>query len=240
MSSLDHLKQLQVLIAVPSNGLWQDKFGVSLVSLMSHFLTHKLGNYKSQSARLASIAGSILSNQRMDAMLGAASAKSISHLLFVDSDQTFPMDMLQRLVLRDEDVVAANIATKKIPAQPTAMNRDGEGWKPVYTTEESTGLEKVDRIGCGVMLIKRKVFQAIVEDDNASEAFCVKWVPKVRKYQGEDWALCELIEKLGFNIFIDHDLSQEIGHVGNFVYTHEVVGTIELQPREEANGETVS
>jgi hypothetical protein len=46
-------------------------------------------------------------------------------------------------------------------------------------------------------------------------------------YQGEDWTFCEACDKLGIPLFIDHDLSREVGHVGNYEFTHDVVGEVQ-------------
>jgi len=37
-----------------------------------------------------------------------------SHILFIDSDMTFPQDMIQRLIDRDVDIVAANCARRRM------------------------------------------------------------------------------------------------------------------------------
>jgi len=54
--------------------------------------------------------------------------------------------------------------------------------------------------------------------------FEMLYVPELDDYQGEDWSLCNALHELGFKIWIDHDLSKEVGHLGEFEYTHDVVG----------------
>jgi hypothetical protein len=58
--------------------------------------------------------------------------------------------------------------------------------------------------------------------------------PEVDAYQGEDWNMCEALEKAGVPIYVDHDLSKRIGHVGTFKYTHEVVGQIVREEIKDA------
>lgn len=219
MSSLDKLKELKVMVGIPSTGNWPEPFAMSLVGMMGFVASRQIGDYRAQGVQIASIVGSMLQNSRLDMLKGALGTKS-SHLMFVDSDQTFPRDTLHRLIKADKDVVAANIATKRIPAQPTAKKKGsnpGIG-ENIYTTPESTGLEQCWRVGTGLILIKRKVLLEI-----GLNVFCPRWEEKEEKYTGEDWPFMEAIEKAGFDIWIDHDLSKLVGHVGSLIYTHDYV-----------------
>lgn len=232
MSALDKYKEIKVLIGVPTTGGWHEKMGMSLLGMVSHFMQYPLGEFKKQSIAPMSIRGSILANKRVDAVKQMMDTKC-SHLLFVDTDQTFPKTTLHRLLSHDVDVVAANIAVKRLPSLPTARGWPAEGktWREaplVYTDEESTGLEKVARIGCGIILIKRKVFEA-----TGLNIFNQPWIEEVQKYEGEDWDMCEKIHAAGFDIWIDHDLSKVVGHIGDLEYTHDLVGEV-ASPQEEA------
>ena len=42
-------------------------------------------------------------------------------------------------------------------------------------------------------------------------------------YHGEDWAFMGHLEKQGVKLFIDHDLSWLVGHVGSMEYGHHMV-----------------
>jgi hypothetical protein len=226
---LQRYKTLQVVVAVPSQGVWTAAFGRDLVQLAVAVSTHKIGEYKQQIISFFYVQGSILTKSRREAVLEARKLEA-DYLLFIDSDQTFPRTILHSSIARDVDVLAANVATKQIPAQPTARNKGAtsKDWITVYTDPSSTGLEKVDRIGTGVFMISKKVIDALPND-----AFDMRYREDVDAVQGEDWSMCEAIEKLGFPIYIDHDLSKKIGHVGYFTYTHEVVGELSQFPLEE-------
>jgi hypothetical protein len=178
---------------------------------------------------VVNVKGSILPKQRLE-ILKAAKACEATHLLFVDSDQTFPPDLLHRMVARGKDIVACNIATKQIPANTTARKKsaDPQG-EAVYTDEDSVGLERVWRVGTGVMLLSAKAYNQIPHG-----AFAMTYKPEVDAYQGEDWNMCEALEKAGVPIYVDHDLSKRIGHVGTFKYTHEVVGQIVREEIKDA------
>ena len=149
-----------------------------------------------------------------------ALAAQASHILFVDTDQTFPRDTLHRLLIRDKDVIACNIATKQIPANPTAKgpSPDGRG-SPVYTDPGSPAVQKVWRVGTGIMLVKVRVFEKI-----GLGCFGITYKPELQDYQGEDWSMCEAMEAAGYDIWVDHRLSDEVKHIGDFEYDHNVVG----------------
>lgn len=235
MSSLDKYKEVKVLVAVPSTGGWHEQMGMSLLAMCTHFMTHSLGEFKKQSIVPMSVRGSILSNKRLAAVKQMQALKC-SHVLFIDTDQTFPKTTLHQLLSHEKEVVAANIAVKRIPSLPTARGwpEEGESWLDaplIYTDEESSGLQKVARIGCGIMLIEKKVF-----DVTGLNVFEQPWKEDLQKYQGEDWTMCEAFEKAGFDIWIDHELSNVVGHIGDFEFTHEVVGSVEEPALKVAYG----
>ena len=212
---------LRVVVGVPSGGSWNAEFGTSLVSLVANFANVPVPGFKSHELRVANVKGSILPKQRLD-ILKAAKACQATHLLFIDSDQTFKPDLLHRLLSRGKDVVACNIATKQIPANTTARRKtDDPQGEVVYSDEQAFGLERVWRVGTGVMLLSAKAFNQIPHS-----AFAMSYKPDVDAYQGEDWTMCEALEQAGVPIYVDHDVSKTIGHVGTFTYNHDVVGIL--------------
>ena len=214
----DHLR---VLVAVPSMGTWAAGFGTSLISLVAQFNQQKAPGYRSQELRVASIVSSILPRNRMNAVKMAQVAKA-TFLLFLDSDQTFAPDLLHRLLKHHKLVVAGNYVMKTIPAQPITRKRGKkpEG-DPVYTDTASTGLEQVWVAGTGAMLIHMSVFEKI-----GLGVWDMKYLPEKDAYQGEDWSFCLACEAAGIPIYIDHDVSKSIGHLGQMNYTHDLVGEI--------------
>lgn len=198
----------KVLIGIPSPGEWKAAFGLSLAHMCLR---------TEQDVVIASQLGSALSIQRTR-IVRAAMEVNATHLLFVDADMIFPSTMLDDLIARDVDVVAANCPVKMVPSQPTARVWRNGKWEMAFTHKGSTGLEKVDRIGTGVMLLKMSIFEKVKEP-----WFAFLWEGEGGEYQGEDWCLCEQIEAAGYDIWIDHDVSKKIGHVGNFSFWHSMV-----------------
>lgn len=211
--------KFNLVIAVPSGSTWQAQFGVDLVNLIACFNTKRVADYSSQSARVVNVRSSILSNNRMN-LVKAARAAGATHMLFLDTDHTFPSDLPHRLAKHHKMIVAANCVTKNIPASPTARAKanDPRG-VPVYTDPESTGLEQVWRIGTGVMLINLHVFDRI-----GLGVWGMLFLTGEDTYQGEDWTFCAACEEAGIPLYIDHDVSKLVGHLGIYEFTHDVVG----------------
>jgi len=213
------MRTLKILVVVPSGGHWVADFATSLISLTMHFANTPVKGYDAHELRVMNIKGSILPKARLQ---GVKAAKQIeaTHLLFLDSDHTFQPDLLHRLLKAEKDVVAANCVTKSIPAAPTARAKglDSQGVS-VYTDPDSVGLQQVWRIGTGVMLLSRKAFEQIPHD-----AFEMPYKVEADTYQGEDWTMCEALEKAGVPLYIDHGVSRTVGHVGMMNYTHDLVG----------------
>jgi hypothetical protein len=140
-----------------------------------------------------------------------------THILFIDSDMRFPQDMIGRLIKHDLDIVATNCARRRMPTGPTAQLYKENGERElVWTMPESTGLQEVGSVGMGVMLIKANVFEALAEP-----WFETPWRHDKRGYIGEDVYFCQKAAAAGFKIWIDHDVSKEIGHIGTFEFKHD-------------------
>jgi hypothetical protein len=208
----------KLVVGVPSTEFWTKDFGVSMVGLGIYCATVPFPDGRMNHLILNNPSGSILPNMRSDIVQNALNADA-THVLFIDSDQTFPHDLAHNLLSWRKQVVACNIATKRVPSQPTARGFDGSAsGRMVYSPPGKTGLEKVWRIGCGVMLIEISVFRQI-----PPPWFPMVWREDAQCYHGEDWGFCELLEKYNIPIWIDHHISTQIGHVGKMVYNHEMV-----------------
>jgi hypothetical protein len=212
-------KKLKLVIAVPSRDEWLAKFGMSLLFMVQQ-LNNQIPGFAEQQAVVLNKRGSILAQMRQK-IIEQALAMQATHVLFVDSDQTFPADLVHRLLQHNVPVVACNVATKTIPSSPTARAKgDTPAGVPVPTLETSTGLQKVWRIGTGVMLIDLRIFK---RPGMEAPWFSQRWDETIGEYVGEDWAFCEKLESAGVHIYIDHDVSKEIGHVGTMEYDHSLV-----------------
>lgn len=210
-----------VAVGIPSGQHWMAQFGVDLVNLVAGFTRKQVPGYRSQELRVVNVRSSILSKNRLD-IVKAARAMKATHVMFLDTDHTFPPELIHRLAMHGQLVVAANCVTKQIPANTTARYKSEtipQG-TPVYT-DDKEGLEEVWRVGTGVMLISMSVFDKI-----GNGVWDMKYLPEADTYQGEDWSFCEACAKAGIPIYVDHTISRRIGHLGTYEFTHDVVGTL--------------
>ena len=211
------MARLDVLIGICSTETWNSDFGMSMLGLVGDF-SHKYEDFDEQTMRPLKKEGSILPNMRHEIMRSAFEM-GMTHLFFVDTDQVFPHYTLRQLVSWKKPVVACNIPVKKFPSTPTARqyNNDAAG-KLVYSVGVAKKLEKIWRVGTGIMLIDLEPFKHI-----PAPWFPMKWKGEEAGYQGEDWGFCQICEQYNIPIYVDHELSREIAHVGKMRYTHDLI-----------------
>lgn len=208
---------LSLAVCVPSTSHVHAVFAVDLFALALRMGLErvKLPWVKKQRVFLFNKQGSLIHSQRQNLVLDAVTAGA-THILFVDSDQTFPPDTVHQLACHDKLVVGANIVTKEIPARPCAYALDGS---PCYTDPASSGLEEVAVCGTGLVLINTKIFGLI-----EPPIFLMPYDEEKRIYLGEDVYFCNKLRKAGVRVYVDHDLSKKVGHIGMLEYTHAFVG----------------
>ena len=85
-------------------------------------------------------------------------------------------------------------------------------WIPIMS-KDKTHLEEVTAIGCGVMLVKREVFE-----NTPRPWFWFEQIPG-GKLLGEDVYFCVKAQDAGYKTYLDHNLSNAIGHVGSYTYS---------------------
>ena len=215
------MKKLKVAVGIPSGQSWNAKFGVCLVNMVSHFANTRVPGFDAQALQVINARSSILSLNRMNIVKQARELQA-DYILFLDTDHTFPKELLHRLLSHRLEIVAANCVTKTIPASPTARSKsaDPKG-DVVFTDPGNHGVEQVWRVGTGVMLVQAKIFEKL-----GSGCWEMKYLPEAETYQGEDWSFCAACEQAGIPIYVDHSASQHVGHEGMMEYTHDYVGVL--------------
>lgn len=156
---------------------------------------------------LSTSAGTLIADQRQK-LAQAMLDDGADWLLFLDSDMRFPKETLLRLLSRNAPFVTCNYTTRRAPAEPVAFKRIGTQEK-LYTDPDSEGMEECAANGLGVALIHRVVFEK-----TAKPWFNIPYIPGVDGHWGEDVWFCNQVRKAGFDIFVDHDLSKEVKHIG--------------------------
>jgi hypothetical protein len=218
------MKTNYIAVCTPARDMVHTMFTYDLVNLVCY---HTLNTNDAISLKISE--GTLIANQRAELSLDAM-REGCSHLLFIDSDMRFPQDMISRLLAHDVDIVATNCARRRMPTGPTAQVYKENGDRElVWSMPESTGLQEVGSVGMGVMLIKAGVFKALSEP-----WYETPWRSDKRGYIGEDVFFCKKAREAGFKIWIDHDVSKEIGHIGMFEFKHD--HTWAIKDLEKAKG----
>ena len=200
-----------IAVCTPARDMVHTMYSYDLVNMVAY---HTINTEDAVSLKISQ--GTLIANQRAELSLDAMQ-EGCTHILFIDSDMRFPQDMIGRLLKHDLDIVATNCARRRMPTGPTAQLYKENGERElVWTMPESTGLQEVGSVGMGVMLIKREVFEALAEP-----WFETPWRHDKRGYIGEDVYFCQKAAAAGFKIWIDHDVSKEIGHIGTFEFKHD-------------------
>lgn len=131
--------------------------------------------------------------------------KGDTHILFIDSDMSFPPDTLKRLLAHDKDIVTVEYSRRKLP--PDSVTQ------PLEERSE-TELYKGKVIGAGCLLIKTSVFEKITKPwfnfgRDATGAVVI----------GEDTWFARSAMDAGIDAWIDPTI--KVGHVGEYIYTLE-------------------
>lgn len=155
--------------------------------------------------------GTLIVNQRQELAQASLDAGA-THIIFIDADMRFPKDAIFKLLAADKDIVAANYCTRKLPLKSVAF-ADDTSQERVYSGPDDTGLQAVAAVGMGLMAIKAEVFQKMPKP-----WFHIHYQNGV--YSGEDIWFCRGAREMGFEVFIDHDLSQDVRHSGAFEFSN--------------------
>lgn len=209
------MKLFNLAIATPNTGNVIAEYALCLSQMLLALQKHRVKGYDINGAVVFSKQTSILPKSRQELVRDAIAAKC-SHLLFIDSDQVFPASTAHRLAMHGKPVVGCNIPTKMLPSTPTARTK-GTDWYAgdVVYSNGKRGIEQVWRLGCGVMLIDLSIFTTLPKP-----WFNMEYRAEHDDFVGEDWFFCEQLERAGIPIFVDHELSLEIGHKGSYIFEH--------------------
>lgn len=205
---------LSIAVCIPSRDYWDAKFGYRLARMMSFTGATICANGVAD-LRVHMVNSSLIDSSR-NTLVKEALECGATHLLWLDTDMTFPHDTVIRLLKRNVPIVTVNAVTRRFPIRTTAFKRiDAEHGLHAYlnTDETSTGLEVVEACGFSVAMMKASVFEKV-----QPPAFLTTYDKGTGLWKGEDVYFCEQARAAGFEIHVDHDLSKEIGHVGLMEY----------------------
>jgi len=193
-----------ITICVPARDMVNTGFAMDLAMLAVRAYSDIAPGYK---FNISMVSGTLIADQRTK-LVQTALAQGSDYILFLDSDMRFPSNLLYDLVKHDKDIVACNYATRRKPVKTVAFS-DFSSLQCIYSHGQF-GLEEVDAVGMGAMLIKADVFRKLPQP-----WFNISYLPNGKMYIGEDIYFCKLAQAHGYTVYIDHDLSQKVGHTGS-------------------------
>ena len=151
--------------------------------------------------------GSVLLNQREHLVNSSFEVES-DYTLWLDSDMTFPSTTLLKLLSHSKNIVGCNYKKRSNPQTPVAYKNIGDldSWVPL---DEKEDLVEVEGVGMGCILIKTELFNKL-----RKPYFEFTYDRESDDWLGEDFNLFTKMRNIGENIYIDTNLSREIGHLG--------------------------
>lgn len=182
-----------IIVGTPTRGEVLATFTTDLIGLLSH----------SPGTEWRSCIGSILSNNRT-LLVHVAAEQKASHILFIDSDMRFPANTLNKLLAHKKDIIGANNRQRNRDLWTARAKND---W---LDSTDKTGIEEVDSLGFGVILIDMNVFTGKLRSVPL-DAFKMPFNDQ-GIFDGEDINFCREAKLAGFKIWVDHDLSKEVKH----------------------------
>jgi hypothetical protein len=238
------MMELKIAILTPMYGPASGKWMQSLANALKFFYEEPIvdpdGEPCDKQAKLFIVSSSMLTESRHK-LVADAVFWGATHFLWLDADHTFPEDTIHRLLAHNLPIVGANYSRRCIPTAPTAALLDGKGL--CYTTRakaEAGELEQVAHIGFGVCLIDARVLDALqlhaeaVGADSYLPLFHMEVKPNGGGIIGEDTYFFRKCRDAGMQVFVDHALSWEVGHLSDVVMTSGMA----VQQREAWEGQT--
>lgn len=201
---------MNLSICVPARETVNTGFSYDLAMLAARFY----GNAPAGTTfNLNFLNGTLIADQRTK-LVELSLKQGATHILFLDSDMRFPSYLVEKLAAHDKDIVACNYATRRLPVKTVAF-KDFANLSYIYSLDKN-GLEECDAVGMGAMLVKAEVFRKL-----PYPWFQIHYLPSARMWAGEDMYFCQLAKANSYKIWIDHDLSKDIRHIGSFEFGHE-------------------
>lgn len=193
---------MKVLIAIPALDFCATDFTMSLAAMLAH-RAHDKKLRKDIDIALFCSKGSLIAHSR-NLCVAEAQRIGASHILFLDSDMTFPPDTLSRLAGHHKPIVGADYV-RRVPPYERLGQPSWAGLIPQ--------LKLMTSLPFGCILIKLTVFDEMdlpyfkyVEGATSQETL------------SEDTYWCNMAFANGHAIWCDAHVSANVGHVGTFVF----------------------
>ncbi len=225
---------ISVAVCVPTNGgTVKSEFAGCLADMIAAFHRCTIrdpGGEKTKEVHTIFVSGSILPDQRQR-LVAEAWGRDCTHILWLDSDMSFPADTIAHLLSKIDDdhlVVGANYARKGFDGLTTSYVESEDYIGQLFTKDGDKDLVQVKHLGFGCVMMHIGVLDAIelpffkfetLGDVNVrlgKQATTKDYL----KAQGEDVYFCAKLREAGIKLWVDQELSQMVYHVGDFKFTN--------------------
>lgn len=201
---------VKLYISVPSCREPKSGFNASFLSLSAYLLQkgikdHNLVGIYPQIAAQASC----LSQARQHS-LSTALKEGFTHWLSLDDDMMFPANIVDIMIAHDEAIVTANYRKKNhVNVLGVCQGLDGK----IIDSTGRSGTEKIGWMGGGLFLANLNRIKHI-----PAPHFEVVWCPERQDYYDQDNYFSAKLREAGIDILLDHDLSQSVKHIGDYLF----------------------
>lgn len=210
-------RKIRLVVGFPHIGMVDTEFMMAMVSMYRYLIFNPIvsDDIEIEYAEILRCGGSMLPKQR-DEIVTLSKAAGATHLLFIDTDMIFDVEIAHKLLRAKKEVIACNASTKTNPPNPTARSFDSSDptGQPVFSTDKCPPIEEIWRIGTGVMLIDLEALEKIPQP-----WFMMTYDLQRQAHCGEDWYFCKLVRAYDIPIYIHHHASMSVGHMGKYNYT---------------------
>lgn len=203
-------KQLNLLVAIPHMGSFPEPFVTSLMGLVMRTTL-----YTDINVGFKFIGNTLIHQAREDFVIYALE-NNFDYILFLDSDLTFPDDVIEQLIKYQCDIISGLYFMRMPPHYPTAYiwkEEKGQfGFAPLNMFDYE--LMEIDGCGCGCMLINTRIFEKL-------EPPYFTPIPSNsgKTILSEDLSFCKKAIDAGIKLVLNTNV--KCGHAGSYIYTQE-------------------
>lgn len=155
-----------------------------------------------------------------------------THMLFIDDDMVFAQDMVHKMLSEANKLTIEGVRKLAIGVNPCRKSPSELYYtaKPVDSEEfmkskGESGVAEASRCGLGAFLIETSILREI-----PAPHFEIIWLADKSEHQGEDFYFINKLREHGVQIFIDQDISNHIGHAGEYIFSYGSYGNEVPQP----------
>jgi hypothetical protein len=198
-----------VMIAVPAMEMVNAEFAQHLAMAAANMVANGI------KINCAFNIGSVITIARRN-LVEIFLKSDFTHIFWVDSDMKFPIDAPLRLLKRNKPIVGANYRRRRFPNPNfTGMSGSSGNFREFQTTDTSPPMELIDVLPHGLVMARREVYERVPQPHYLQE-----FIPSLNLEIGEDIFFCQQVQKAGYEIWCDQELSKEVAHIGIFHFNY--------------------